>query len=387
MKRTTQSPPSSPKGQWSPKQTPVKRTITEEAPVHEPLPEQTHALEEPKQPTISVWDSMPETAWITVLTLTLEHAEPLVWGDHQGEDITSTAAVALPACDDQTTPLLFKKLGDLTNIASRIESVLLMATSDPARFARTLDSLVGAASKLIGHPHVNGGQAYRLRRLLMTAMAIAHQHGLTRDARLLKTLAALAIEQKKVLSADDYWLLLSDLETALQTHADENGQVLATIHQTREALEAHAVVADFIPRDPRKMIGASLPEKQACLKALVNQPPPCGPLFIAQWCWVTSHWDEPELRPYILDGVAQLLTEAVKGMHDKGTFPGAFLFDLFPQDALNGAFDYVGGPDNSRLLQVKPLTERARALLNHYLADENVPETQRQRLREWHEMA
>ena len=329
---------------------------------------------------------MPESAWITDLTLTLAHAEPLVWGDHQGKDINATATVALPACDDQRTPLLFRKLGDLTNIASRIENVLLTATSDPARFARTLDSLVGAASKLIGHPHVIGRQACRLRRLLITALAIAFQHGLTRDAGLLKTFVALAIEHKEMLNKVDYWILLSDLETALQNHAEEHGQVLVTVHQAREALEADADVAEFNSRDPRKMIDASLPEKQACLKALVDQPPPCGPLFIAQWCWVAKHWNEPELRLYILDGVTQLLTEAVKGIHNKGTFRGAFLFDLFPQDVLDSAFDCVGGPDNSKLLQVKPLTERARALLDHYLADENVPDTDRQRIREWHEM-
>jgi len=387
MKRTTQLTPSSPGGQWSLNQPPPRRVITDEVSTQEPPREKTVSPEEPEQPRISVWSIMTPSAWNAWLVMELTHATPLVWGDHQGPINSRSVADGLQALDPRKIPLLFVKAGGLANIDSRIECVLLKAASDPVLFAKALDSLVGPVLRLIERAGWEGRQEFRLRRLLMTATAIAYQQGLTRDAQQIKFLAALAIQFKDVLFRVEYWTLLSDLDIAWQDHAQEPGPLLEALQSTRAMLEAVPDIASNLPVNPSKMDTPSLQEKEDCLKEFMKEQPPCGPRLIRQWSWVARHWTEPELRPYILDGVTQLLTEAAKGISDNGLFPGAFLFDLFPQDVLNRAFDYVGGPDNSKLLQFKPLTQRARALLDHYLEDENVPETERQRMREWHEMA
>ena len=386
MKRTTQTTPYTPIAQQGLNQAPLRRVITDEASTHDPSPEKTATPEEPEQPRISVWSIMTPSAWNAWLVMELTYATPLVWGDHQGPISSKSVSDGLQALDPREIPMLFLKAGGLANIASRMECVLLKAASDPVLFAKALDSLVEPALKLIERAGWAGRQEFRLRRLLMTATAIAYQQGLTRNPQQIKSLAALAIQFKEVLFRDEYWTLLSDLEIAWQDHAQEPGPLLEALQLTREMLEAVPDIASKLPANPSKMDTPSLQEKEDCLKGFMKEQPPCGPLFIRQWSWVARHWTEPELRPYILDGVAQLLTEAAKGISDNGLFPGAFLFDLFPQDVLNRGFDYVGGPDNSRLLQVKPLTERARALLDHYLGDENVPEAERQRIRKWHEM-
>jgi hypothetical protein len=397
---SSRSPLFSSQDRWSLDETPVQPSATDTVPkpsatvsvptandheaTHEPPPGESPVPEESRPPVNNHWASMPESAWNTCLVLALTCAEPLVWGGHQGAVDTETSASNMQPLALEQTPPLFKKVGDLKNIAARVESVLLSAASDPVHFARTLDSLVGPAMQLIGHPQLDGAQASRLLRLPMTALAIAYQQGLTRDVQQIKSLAALAIQYKDQLWGDEYWVLLRDLETALQGHGEEHDQLHATLRQTREALEHKAPVSDHIPRDPRTMTGASLQEKEACLKALVNQTPPCGPLFIAQWSWVAKHWNEPELRGCILEGVSQWMLEASKGVSGNKPFQGAFLFDLFPIDVLTKAFDLTGSPDNAKLLQVRPLTEQRRALLNHYLQNKGVAETDRQRMRNWH---
>ncbi len=361
--------------------------MTEETLAHKPPPDQPAAPEEPQQHKLSVWTSMTPSAWNAWLVMELTHATPLVWGDHQCSIDNRRVADGFQAIDPRRIPLLLVKAGGLANIAERIECVLLKAACDPVLFAKALDSLVGPALELIERGGLKVRQEFRLRRLLMTATAIAHQQGLTRDAQQVKFLWTWATQYKDVLYGDEYWTLLRDLDTAWQAHAQEPCPFREALQSTIQILEADPDVASSLPVNPSTMDIRSLQEKEDCLKRLVNEQPPCGPLFTGQWSWVARHWTEPELRPYILDGVAQLLTEAAKGISNNGLFPGAFLFDLFPPDVLNKAFDCVGRPDNSKLLQVKPLTVRARALLDHYLEDENVPETERQRMRQWHETA
>lgn len=331
--------------------------------------------------------------WNTALPATqapldsaLRDAPPLVWGDHHpgmgDQPVRGSQPVCLPPTE--TLPPLFQPVGDLSHIGQRAEQVLLDAASDPPHFLDTLKGLLGPARQLAEHRQIDPTQGACLERLPITALAIAHQQGLTQDAEYLKGLGALALEHREGLSLGEQWRLLSDLEAALQDHADTHDTGLSPLPGQRQALEQDPFVADFLPRDPRTLGGASLEEKEACLKALVNQHPPCGPFFVAQWAWAARHWTEPELRPYLLDGVKQLLTEAAKGVQGNHPFRGTFLFERFPERLLIDAFYRVGGPDNAKLLQVPALTDRSRSLLNHYLQNTDIPEADRQRLRHWH---
>lgn len=323
MKRASASPLFSSKDRWSLEHTPAARkpiaTITAGA----PLP----------------------TAEQSGLALALRQASPLVWGDHQGpSDQTTPGAQRACLPDTGTLPPLFHSVGDLCHIGQRAERVLLDAAPDPAHFLATLKQLLGPARQLARHPDIPPAQAACLERLPMTALAIAHQQGLTQDPWCLEGITAL-----------------------VQEHIIDP--------------------VDAPPRDLRSLGQVPLEMKKACLKTLLNQPPPCGPVFIAQWAWAARHWTEPDLRPYLLEGVEQLLTEAAKGVRDDTPFQGAFLFDQFPEDLLLDAFYRVGGPDNARLLQLRPMTLSGRTLLDHYLSNPDIPRADRQRLRHWHGMA
>lgn len=330
---------------------------------------------------------MPAATVDSFLQAALMHAPSLVWSDHQNEAIARPTPSEPYRLDTTQTPALFQKLKNLTNIAGRIESVLLQSACDPTRFVRTLGRLVGPAFDLIKHPDLNLGQRVRLRSLLPTALAIAYQQGLTREIRVIQCFINLAIEHQIALWEDNHWLLLSGLEVALQDHAETQAEPLETVRQARKTLEEFDNMTGLISRDPRTMGQPSVQEKCQCLKALVNQPPCAGPHTVAQWAWAAANWTEPELRLCLLDGVTQLLTEAAKGVLEDRPFRGAFLFDRFPEDLLRDAFYCVGAPDNARLLQVRPLTERSRTLLNHYLQNQDIPEAHRQRLRDWHRIA
>lgn len=365
MKRSSLSPLFSSADRWSLTQTPAQRPIA----------------------TIQACDPGPTTEQ-NALSLALREAQPMVWGDHQGlSDQTTTGAHRACLPDTGTLPPLFQSAGDLRQVGQQAERVLLDAASDPERFLTTLKHLLGPAWQLAAHPDIHPTQSACLERLPMTALAIAHQQGLTRNAECLVAITALVLEHKDGLTEGEQCLLLGDLETVLQDHASTHGALMSKLRSQRQALEHINDLVDAPPRDLRTLGQALLDAKQASLKTLLNQPPPCGPLFIAQWAWATQHWTEPDLRPYLLEGVAQLLTEAAQGVRDGNPFQGSFLFDLFPENLLLDAFDRVGTPDNTRLLQLRPMTPRGQTLLNHCRGNPDLPQADRQRLRDWYGMA
>lgn len=279
-------------------------------------------------------------------------------------------------------PDLFKWVPDFSHIAARAEGLLIEASRHIGTFGEALDILLLHAHELAEVDGLPAKERQRLRSLPQTALAILYSRGfIVQDMGLFADIAERLLKHAVLLDEARGQALLRNLMAVIDAHFA--GQLQPLRQRIVDALSDLPLTTRETLRPGSDSEPATIEEKTAYTKYLVNMPSPLGPFCILELSQILREWQEPTLRAAIVESVSEVLADAVAGNAHDEACTASFLFSLFPLDVLRDAFRLTGMPHQARLLQLEQTTETSNELLLDFCQNIDVPRKDRLRALNW----